>query len=312
MDRSELQELIDQFDIPITVQNESFEIVMQNKFSKKLFENVIGKRCFQIYHGLNYPPDFCRILAALKGDTEWEEFYEQHLNRWLMAKVSIVNLNGERHFLHFVVDITSLKEREMELRRLNELLMLATRIIRHDVLNSLTAVLGYVEAMSEECGELAEKAIRELEISIKLLKHTRELPEPKELTPYSLKRVLDEVTQRYRVNVVIEGDCEVLADDGIYSVFDNLTRNAVEHGKASEIRVSIKPEGEFCKVIFSDNGIGIPEEIREKIFEYGFTTSPKNTGIGPFLVAITMKRYGGEVSLIPSERAAFQLTFKRA
>ncbi|MEM0202797.1 MAG: PAS domain-containing sensor histidine kinase [Archaeoglobaceae archaeon] len=313
MKKHDLQLLIDCFEVPITVQNRNFEILMQNEASKQFLGEVVGKKCHEVFHELNAPPAFCRILAFLRGDKGWEELYEQKLGKWLMVKVNQVKLENEDLFMHFVVDISEIKRRELEFQKTCELLSLATKIIRHDVVNSLTAVRGYLEILEESCGELASKAIRKLDNAVKILKQTKYLPKSPELKPYRLKEVIEEVIPKFRVQVTIQGDCVVLADDCIYSVFDNLIRNAIDHGKAEKISIDIKPEGEFCNVLFSDNGVGIAKEIRDKIFEDGFTTSPNHSGIGLFIVKLLMQRYGGDISLLDSEvGATFLLKFRKA
>lgn len=104
--------MIDDFEIPITVLKSNFEIIIQNKVSRDLFGEVTGKKCHEVYHGLNSPPSFCRILAFLRGDRTWEDFYEQKIGAWLMAKVTKINVEGKDLFLHIVVDISKLKQKE--------------------------------------------------------------------------------------------------------------------------------------------------------------------------------------------------------
>ncbi|MFN3383627.1 MAG: ATP-binding protein [Archaeoglobaceae archaeon] len=313
MKKQDLQLVIDCFEIPITVQNQSFEVVMQNEASKRFLGEVVGKKCHEVFHNLESPPVFCRILAFLKGDTSWEEFYEQKLGKWLMVKVNRVQMENGDLFLHFVVDISDIKRRELELQKTSELLLLATKIMRHDVVNALTAVRGYLEILEEKCGEFASKAIRELDNAVKILKQTKYLPKPSELKPYRLREVIEEVGAKFRVQIAVEGDCVVLADDNLFSIFDNLIRNSLDHGKAERISIKMESEGEFCNLLFSDNGIGIPREIRERIFEDGFTTSPKHSGLGLFIVKLLMQRYGGDISLLDSEiGTTFLLRFKKS
>uniref|UniRef100_A0A7J3M3E4 PAS domain-containing sensor histidine kinase n=1 Tax=Archaeoglobus fulgidus TaxID=2234 RepID=A0A7J3M3E4_ARCFL len=312
MKEPDLWSLIDCFEVPIIVLTRNFEIVMQNKASIQFLGKVIGKKCYEVFHNLDSPPPFCRILAFLNGDRGWEELYEQKLKKWLMVKVNQIRLENEDLFLHFVVDVSEIKRREIEFQKTSELLSLVTKIVRHDVLNALTAVRGYLEIIEEKCGELARKAIHELDDAVKILKQTEYLPKRSELKPYKLREIIEKVGAKFRVQITIQGDCIVLADDNVFSIFDNLIRNAVDHGKAEKISIKMEPEGEFCRLLFSDNGVGIAKEIRERIFEDGFTTSPEHSGIGLFLVKLLMQRYGGEISLLDSEiGTTFLLRFKR-
>ncbi|MEM3698533.1 MAG: PAS domain-containing protein, partial [Archaeoglobaceae archaeon] len=124
MKEQDLWSLIDCFEVPITVHTRNFEIVMQNKASIQFLGKVIGKKCYEVFHNLDSPPPFCRILAFLNGDRGWEELYEQKLEKWLMVKVNQIRLENEDLFLHFVVDVSEIKRREIEFQKASELLSL--------------------------------------------------------------------------------------------------------------------------------------------------------------------------------------------
>lgn len=75
---------------------------------------------------------------------------------------------------------------------------------------------------------------------------------------------------------------EIYADPLLEKVFYNLYDNSLRHGKdVTEIRVhyALIPDGLF--LIWEDDGTGVPEDIKEQIFERGVG---KNTGMGLFLV----------------------------
>jgi signal transduction histidine kinase len=75
---------------------------------------------------------------------------------------------------------------------------------------------------------------------------------------------------------------EIYADPLLEKVFYNLFDNSIRHGKnITEINVycALIPDGLF--LIWEDNGSGVPEDMKEEIFERGVG---KNTGMGLFLV----------------------------
>ncbi|NHW24033.1 MAG: HAMP domain-containing histidine kinase, partial [Archaeoglobales archaeon] len=99
-----------------------------------------------------------------------------------------------------------------------------------------------------------------------------------------------------RLSVVnIDGNATVLANEGIYVVFDNLISNSIKHGKATKIFIKIKEGSSKILLEFLDNGNGVPAEIGDKIFEKGFSTS-KSTGLGLYIVKKLLESYGGNVS----------------
>ncbi len=86
----------------------------------------------------------------------------------------------------------------------------------------------------------------------------------------------------------------------IQQVIMNLLANAkdaTEGLSERKIQLSIVPDGEFIKLRVSDNGKGIPEELREKIFDPFFTTKDvnKGTGIGLSLVSTIIREHGGKL-----------------
>jgi signal transduction histidine kinase len=60
------------------------------------------------------------------------------------------------------------------------------------------------------------------------------------------------------LNFTITGKALVMADSSLFSVIDNIVRNAVIHGKADTFEVSINRREDTCEVLIADNGTGIP------------------------------------------------------
>lgn len=103
-----------------------------------------------------------------------------------------------------------------------------------------------------------------IDSTVRIFNQTKYFPETSELRPYNIREVIEKVGSNFRVKIVIEGNCVILADDFLVSVFDNLIRNAIDHGREDTIVVRIEPKNEFCSGIIYDNGVGIAKEIREK------------------------------------------------
>ncbi len=82
---------------------------------------------------------------------------------------------------------------------------------------------------------------------------------------------------------VTTGDLEVFADPMFSKVCYNLLENALRHGeRVTRITVSWKREVDYGILIFEDDGMGVAEADKKKIFNRGFG---KNTGLGLFLTA---------------------------
>ena len=96
----------------------------------------------------------------------------------------------------------------------------------------------------------------------------------------------------------ITGQCKICTDEAIFSVLDNIIRNAVIHGKTKKIDIDILRTEKMCEVRIADYGIGIPDNIKDRIFEEGFSYGDsRSTGLGLYIVKRIMERYGGTIKV---------------
>ncbi|MEQ9244497.1 MAG: HAMP domain-containing sensor histidine kinase, partial [Nitratireductor sp.] len=93
----------------------------------------------------------------------------------------------------------------------------------------------------------------------------------------------------------------------------NLVDNAIYwleyHGvEQPEITATISTQSGSCIVTISDNGIGIPVEFREHIFDVGFTLKPNGTGLGLSIAREAIGRSGGTIKLLDeTDGTSFQI-----
>jgi two-component system sensor histidine kinase HydH len=92
--------------------------------------------------------------------------------------------------------------------------------------------------------------------------------------------------------------------------------HAVERG--GRIRIAVRDDGDVLRLSVADDGRGVPEELRERLFEPFVTSKAKGTGLGLSMAARIVEAHGGELSLFDSgglgERgrgACFQLRIPR-
>lgn len=88
--------------------------------------------------------------------------------------------------------------------------------------------------------------------------------------------------------------------DELVQVWTNLITNAIHAMENSgQLTIAIKNQGEKVKISITDNGMGIPDKIKEKIFEPFFTTKKagEGTGIGLDLVAKIIKKHNAVLDL---------------
>lgn len=104
--------------------------------------------------------------------------------------------------------------------------------------------------------------------------------------------------------IVVEGDAVLLE-----WTIEVLVKNAVDAlaGRGGRIAVSLRagPEGRGAQVLVSDDGPGVPRELRRRIFEPGFSTKQSGWGIGLSLARrIVEENHAGTLRLLSSDRGA--------
>jgi PAS domain S-box-containing protein len=222
------------------------------------------------------------------------------------------NLTGFRGVAR---DITDQRKAEDALERANRQLTLLGSSTRHDALNKITGILGYLRIVSMKCTDPeAKDFLLKAEASVvslrSLVEFTRIYQDLGSQEP--LWKDLDAVMPRPQVPKTIAFSSEVsgirvYADAMLEKVFANLLDNSVRHGEhVNEIRVSSRMDGTTLVVVWEDNGIGIVASDKEKIFGRGYG---KNTGMGLFLIREILALTGISIreTGVPGSGARFEI-----
>lgn len=82
----------------------------------------------------------------------------------------------------------------------------------------------------------------------------------------------------------------MLADSLLTQIFYNLVDNSLKYGgKITEIRILYEKAGNELKLIYEDDGVGIPENIKDNLFKEG---CGRGTGYGLYLIKKICEAYG--------------------
>ena len=141
-----------------------------------------------------------------------------------------------------------------------------------------------------------------------------------EMLRRAIIRRMDDLEKK-RIEAACEPEtdpCPVRADsDRIEQVIINLLDNALKFtGEGGKITLSSAVRGSLVEVTVRDNGMGIPPEDREKVFDRFFTgdrahTSGKGTGLGLSICQRIMEMHGQTIRLLDTEEgAAFRFTLE--
>ncbi|MFA7694450.1 MAG: PAS domain S-box protein [Methanoregula sp.] len=190
-----------------------------------------------------------------------------------------------------VRDLTGIQQVDDALRIANVKLNLMIEVTRHDVLNSLTALLGYnaiirdrdIDDTTREFLEKQEKALLAVRSQIEF---TRAYDDLGVKAPV-WQHVGNTAARAYAhfINTITftceTGDLEIYADPMLEKVFYNLFDNAFRYGEGvTKVRLSGVMDGTDLLLSFEDDGVGVPENEKTRIFSRGVG---KNTGLGLFL-----------------------------
>jgi signal transduction histidine kinase len=98
----------------------------------------------------------------------------------------------------------------------------------------------------------------------------------------------------------VKDDVRVMADPlQLGRVFTNILKNAIQsipEGRTGEIAAELKIQGKLVIVEFSDNGKGIPESLRDKIFSPNFSTKNSGMGLGLAISRKIVEQLGGAIT----------------
>jgi PAS domain S-box-containing protein len=189
-------------------------------------------------------------------------------------------------------DITDRKRAEEGLSAANRKLNLLSNVTRHDVLNQLNVLAGYLGLVRDRISDvdtaaLLSRAWDSAWTIRKLIAFTKDFQEIGGLSPrwHDLANTVARASSSLDLDgIALEvdvGDLQVYADPLLEKVFYALLDNALRHGeRIDRIHTTSRREGADLAVIVEDNGVGIPPGEKEKIFARG---TGKNTGYGLFI-----------------------------
>jgi signal transduction histidine kinase len=115
-----------------------------------------------------------------------------------------------------------------------------------------------------------------------------------------------------RGTLSVETDLVIRADRSrLKQLFENLFRNAVEHGAPDDngVMVTVGELPDADGLYVADDGVGIPEEQRDEVFELGHSTSTDGTGFGLSIVAEIAESHGWEIHLTESAGGGARFEF---
>jgi PAS domain S-box-containing protein len=306
-------------------------------------EEMLTKSFADITHPDHVKEDISQVQRLSAGEIPEYTTEKRYIKKngeviWASVVVSVVrDMNGKfLYYLALISDISERKAVEAEmhfytsqlqqyadaLALTNDKLNLLNSITRHDILNQLTVILGYLEIMKIKFPDPALQDILDNEtlaasnIRTQIM-FTKDYQDIGVKAPqwFDIGKVISSVAASLPLSHVSLGvhldKLELYADPLLEKVFYTLMENTLRHGKnVTTIRFSFKTLDDGLVIIYEDNGGGIPAEHKEAIFERRFF---KHTGFGLFLsrtilgiTGMTIRENG-----IPGKGARFEISVRK-
>lgn len=236
---------------------------------------------------------------------------------WVLARGKVIrNDKGEPvRWVGINIDITPQIVQSECLKVANRKLHLLSSITRHDILNNIFVLKGYLELAEDmektpPIAEIHHRMMTAIDSIERQILFTREYEMLGSQDPMwmDLKGILDRLDEPLPT---MQKECQglkIYADPMLYKVFMNLQDNSRRYATPdTEIRISCVENEEVLEIFFEDDGPGIEHEEKGLIFERGHG---RNTGLGLFLAKEILSLTGINIEEvgIPGMGATFKLT----
>jgi len=282
-----------------------------------------------------FNPAAARMLDGIKQGSLWSELYQHSftkksrgdlcLNNGALITISECTLSPESGKIILLLDVTETRELQEHLNRQERLSSLGNMAaqLAHQIRTPLTSALLDSSHLAREDLSKDRRQQFSSRLRTRLCHIERQIKDmlafasgnqgalvPIAVTPLmvNLEQMLEpliksrnatfELIDRTGGDLVIQGN-----QDGLLGALMNLASNALAHGGAQvQLQIALeRASGVLLEIKISDNGAGIPEEIKEQIFDPFFTTSSDGTGLGLAVVQSVVLAHEGSISVVPSE-----------
>lgn len=320
----------DSIDDLISIQDTSFTIVRANKAVARKFgvdiREIIGKKCFKVFHGTDVPPVECPCCKSVETKTKYTMDSEEPHTKGVFNVTTFPLFDDGGRFIGTIRvarDVTEHKKLWNHLIQSEKMSALGLLVagVAHEINNPLSVVMGYTQSLLKktpesnqfELAKIHKNAQRAVNIVKHLLSFTRceniaekhtdiheVIEESVALFTHELKLRNIRLVKKYnRLPLVV--NCEI---NQIQQVFVNMISNALDALMSQEntervLSIKTVKDGNLAKVILEDTGCGIHYREVKRIFDPFFTTKEvgKGTGLGLSICYKIIQNHGGYIQV---------------
>jgi signal transduction histidine kinase len=295
-------------------------------------EEIIGKKCYEIFHGMHSPWDLCPHHKTILTKKPFVgEVDDPNLGGTYLISSSPLfdktgDLTGTVHIARDVSEIKKLKEKFIAVERMAALGEMAAKVA-HEIRNPLLSIGGFArrlekrldKEMKEHAKIIVDEVTRLESILNNILNFVKSsITERHEVMASDLVNdifTLLEPAVRERGNVlVVEVEQPILLIvnyDRLKEAILNLISNANFATENGTIKIKVHSVSTFSEpdllgheaenreavIEISDTGSGIREEDIDRIFDPFFTTRPTGTGLGLSITKRIIEEHGGWIEV---------------
>lgn len=278
---------------------------------------------------IQFKNDHASMFKSIENELSKTKRFEGELilksktgEKTLLINVTPFDIGKDsKGYLFIEADITKIKDLEFQLLQSEKLAAIGkmAAVLAHEVKTPLTSIKMNADMLSNSLANndedkqsfnIIDKEINRLNNLVKeVLQFSRQSDLDSNVFDFDeiIQNINKNTKSRYESrgftvinkikNFQINGDKEKL-----YQVFLNLIENAYEASvNKGYVEIENNLENGKSNIIISDNGKGIPVEIKERIFEPFYTTKSSGTGLGLSICKKIIEQHNGTIKLISSE-----------
>jgi PAS domain S-box-containing protein len=281
---------------------------------------IFGRHVREVLGEPTYQRTRPRIEAALSGKTQSYEYELPHRSKGTRyVRVQYVPDFGEHGQVKgmFVLasDITERKQMEERLLRAERLAAIGetAAMVGHDLRNPLQAISSATYFLKKKLAPVGDEKTREMLEAVEnsvahsdkivndLLEYSEDIRlELSETTPKSITRdaLLDvKIPQNISVSDMASYEPKMRVDTAkIKRVFINLIENAVDSmPNGGKLTITSNKSNNYVELMFTDTGVGIPQQVLRGLWKPLITTKPKGIGLGLAICKRIAEAHGGSI-----------------
>lgn len=287
-------QVVDDMNQGMIVLDENANIIDYNDTTTEIFGNIssfLDCNIEEIENG----EEICEIIEGNEESLDYVEVTVNGESRCYEPVVSQITRESKTYNIVLLKDITEIVQKNNELEQF-------TSILKHDLTNHLMIIQEYAKLTETEDTDKIEKVInsagRAQEIIDDMDTVFRNKESDPDLTKIDFKFVCENVWQNIETeneSLIVKNTREFDGDMGMTKVLlENIFKNSVEHG-GEDVTIEAKiTENMMC---ISDDGVGIPDEKVDKIFQHGFSSKSNGTGLGMSIISVMCNSQGWDVQI---------------